>query len=303
MSDWYGTTPVAFLIFNRPETTARVFEAIRRVRPPKLLVVADGPRSDREGENEKCRAARSVIERVDWPCEVITNYADTNLGCRTRISSGLDWVFANVDEAIILEDDCLPDPSFFPFCEELLARYRDDDRIMMISGDNFQFGRRRGPQSYYFSQYTHIWGWATWKRAWRRYDVGMKLWPTVREGEWLFDILGDRRSVTYWTNIFDRVHQEKINTWDCQWMFSCWLESGLSIMPCTNLVSNIGFASDATHTSRRSPFSNMAVVPTRFPLQHPSFVIRDAKADSFTQHTHYHPGRLRRLAYRFLRFR
>ena len=133
MSDWYGTTPVAFLIFNRPETTARVFEAIRRVRPPKLLVVADGPRSDREGENEKCRAARSVIERVDWPCEVITNYADTNLGCRTRISSGLDWVFANVDEAIILEDDCLPDPSFFPFCEELLARYRDDDRIMIIA--------------------------------------------------------------------------------------------------------------------------------------------------------------------------
>ena len=140
-------TPVAFLIFNRPETTARVLEEIARARPPKLLVVADGPRADRPGEADLCRAARAVLSRVDWPCEVLTNFSETNLGCRRRVSSGLDWVFEEVEEAIVLEDDCLPHPSFFPFCEELLERYRADERVMAVSGDNFQQGRRRTPYS------------------------------------------------------------------------------------------------------------------------------------------------------------
>src|SRR5512139_3287315 len=176
MSDWQLKTPVAFIIFNRPDTAERVFAEIAKARPPKLLVVADGPRANRSGEAEKCAATRAIIDRVDWDCEVLTNFSDTNLGCKNRVSSGIDWVFEQVPEAIILEDDCLPHPTFFRFCEELLERYRDDERIGMISGDNFQLGQKRTDASYYFSRYNHIWGWASWRRAWRHYDREASAW-------------------------------------------------------------------------------------------------------------------------------
>ena len=156
-NEWQLTTPVVFIIFNRPDTTAKVFEAIRQAKPPKLLVIADGARIDKPGEAEKCAAARAIINQVDWQCEVLTNYSNVNLGCRKRVSSGLDWVFEQVEEAIVLEDDCLPHPSFFQYCQELLEKYRDDERIMMISGDNFQFGNETTEYSYYFSRYGHCW--------------------------------------------------------------------------------------------------------------------------------------------------
>lgn len=161
MYDFQLKTPVAFLIFNRPDTTRRVFAEIAKARPPKLLVVADGPRADHPDDVEKCAAVRAIIDGIDWDCKVLTNYSDINLGCKRRVSSGLDWVFDTVEEAIILEDDCLPHPAFFRFCEEMLNKYRDDKRIAMISGDNFQFGRKRTEYSYYFSRYPHIWGWAS----------------------------------------------------------------------------------------------------------------------------------------------
>ena len=164
-------TPIAFFIFRRPETTRRVFEQIRKVKPLKLFVVADGGRNEEEWK--KCHAARAVIEAVDWPCEVIKNYADKNFGCKIRISSGLDWVFQNTEKAIILEDDTLPHESFFRFSEELLRHYKDNPKIMHISGVNFQQKNSdfRCSDSYYFSRLPHIWGWATWKRAWKNYDV------------------------------------------------------------------------------------------------------------------------------------
>jgi hypothetical protein len=297
MATFQLRTPIAFFIFNRPDTTSRVFEAIRLARPEKLLVVADGPRADREGEVDKCRAARAIVELVDWPCDVLTNYAVSNLGCKRRVSSGLDWVFKTVPEAIMLEDDCLPEPSFFRFCEELLERYRDDERVMMISGDNFQFGRRRTAHSYYFSRYAHIWGWASWRRAWQHYDVDMKQWHDIRDGGWLHDLLDNPSSVRHWKGVFDRVAQGKINTWDYQWTFACWLQSGLAVMPNVNLVSNIGFHAGATHTAAENQFSAMSTEPMQFPLDHPSFVIRDRLADDFTHRTHVTEGlgiRLRR---------
>ncbi|MFA4828256.1 MAG: hypothetical protein WC855_04715 [Thermodesulfovibrionales bacterium] len=276
-------TPVAFLVFNRPDATARVFEAIRAARPPRLLVVADGPRVDRPGDTEKCQATRAILQRVDWPCEVLTNYSDVNLGCKGRVSSGLDWVFRNVEEAIILEDDCLPHPTFFRFCEELLEKYRDDERVMMISGDNFQFGNKRTPYSYYFSHFTHIWGWASWRRAWKYYDVNMKLWPEIRDHGWLYDVMGNARSAEYWSGIFNKVYDNKINTWDYQWTFACWVQNGLTVLPNNNLISNIGFYHEATHTSTIiSPFANMETKPMIFPLSHPPYMIRDSVADSYT---------------------
>lgn len=282
MSDFKLTTPVAFLIFNRPDTTEQVFEEIRLVKPPKLLVVADGPRPDRLGEAKKCAAARAVIDRVDWPCEVLTNYSDVNLGCKRRVSSGLNWVFDTVEEAIILEDDCLPHPTFFRFCEELLEKYRDDERIALIAGTNYQFGRKRTTFSYYFSRYNHIWGWASWRRSWRRYDVDMKLWPEVRDGECLRDLLGDDLA-RFWTKNFEMAYNGKIDTWDYQWTFACWIHNGLSILPNVNMVSNIGFNPDATHTKdSESKVANLPVEDMEFPLSHPKFMIRDAQADAFT---------------------
>lgn len=282
MSDFKLTTPVAFLIFNRPDTTEQVFEEIRRVKPPKLLVVADGPRQDRTSEVEKCAAARAVIDRVDWPCEVLTNYSDVNLGCRRRVSSGLNWVFDTVEEAIILEDDCLPHSTFFRFCEELLEKYRDDERIALIAGTNYQFGRKRTNFSYYFSRYNHIWGWASWRRAWKDYDVEMNSWPEVRDGEWLYDLLGEDVA-RYWMANFERAYTGKIDTWDYQWTFACWIHNGLSILPNVNLVSNIGFGEEATHTKNsESKVANLPMEEMGFPLIHPNFVIRDARADDFT---------------------
>jgi len=274
-------TPVAFLIFNRPDTTRRVFAEIARARPPKLLVVADGPRADRPDEAQRCVQARAIIEQVDWPCEVETHYADTNLGCRRRVSSGLGWVFERVPEAIILEDDCLPTQSFFPYCEELLERYREDSRIGMISGDNFQRGRRVGNGSYYFSKYTHIWGWASWRRAWRHYDVTASLWPQLlRSG--LFERMtlpGERDT---WRAAFEGIHAGRIDTWDYQWTLAFWCHSMLAAMPQVNLISNIGFGEHATHTRSINEYANMPTQELRWPLVAPALTAADALADAYT---------------------
>lgn len=280
-------TPVAFIIFNRPNTTAKVFEAIRQVKPPKLLVVADGPRLDRLGEAEKCQDTREVIQQVDWDCEVLTNYSDVNLGCKKRVASGLDWVFDNVEEAIIIEDDCLPHPTFFPFCEELLHKYRDDNRVMSISGDNFQFGKVRNKDSYYFSRYHHCWGWASWRRAWQYFDLEMKDWIKVRDEGLLKDIFCETSTVKYWTKQFQSTYEGKINSWAYIWIYNSWLQNGLTILPNVNLVSNIGFTADATHTKTENKFANMGVEAMLFPLKHPQFVICNKEADSFTQQQVY----------------
>lgn len=298
---WKLKTPVAFFIFNRPDTTRQVFDVIRQARPPKLLVVADGPRPEYPDDPARCVAARAVVEQVDWDCEVLTNYAETNLGCRRRVSSGLDWVFQNVSEAIILEDDCVPHPSFFRFCDELLERYRDDGRIGVISGNNFQFGRRRSKYSYYFSRYIHIWGWATWRRAWQYYDREMSLWPEMRDVGLLADILGDAQAERYWTQQFNSTYEGQIDSWAYVWLFSCWAQNLLGILPEVNLVSNIGFGSGATHTHGNSVLANMPTQEMAFPLQHPPIVVRNKLADDFTQAHVFGTSRCARIRARFAR--
>lgn len=280
--------PIVFIIFNRPDTTRQVFSEIAKVKPSKLLVIADGPRQGRTGESERCYETREILNQIDWDCEVIKNYSDINLGCKIRVSSGLDWVFQQVEEAIILEDDCVPDKTFFAYCEQMLDRYRNDRRIFAISGDNFQFGNRRDQYSYYYSRYNHIWGWATWKRAWEHYDVAMNAWPEIRNGGWLNDILGNNRQAAYWRSIFDAVHSGKIDTWDYQLTFASWLQNGLVVLPNINLVSNIGFGAMATHTrSSESRFANMSIEPMCFPMAHPPYVIRNAVADEQTEKIMY----------------
>jgi hypothetical protein len=288
-------TPVALIIFNRPDTTARVFEAIRLAKPPLLLVIADGARASKPEESKKCADTRAIIDRVDWDCEVRTNYSDVNLGCGKRVSSGLNWVFQEVEEAIILEDDCLPDPSFFQFCEELLEYYRDDRRIMAISGNNFQSGTKYGDDSYYFSRYNHVWGWASWRRAWQHYDFTMSQWPQIRDDGWLNSVFDNRASVRYWTVEFDKMYNCGVDTWDYQWTFACWIQNGLTILPQVNLISNIGFNADATHTLKDVPWANQAVHSAKFPLIHPPFVLRNSKGDLYTDRIMFEPNPLKKI--------
>jgi hypothetical protein len=278
--------PVLFLIFNRPETTQRVFEVIRIAQPKKLYVVADGPRDDRQEEKSLCINTRKIIEQVDWDCEVFTNYSDSNLGCKRRVSSGIDWFFEHEEQGIILEDDCLPDITFFRFCDEMLERYKDNDRIGMISGNNFQFGKVKNDSSYYFSKYSHIWGWATWRRAWKKYDASLTNWPNDKDKlNTVFLSIKDR---IYWTSVFNDVYNNKIDTWDYQWTYTCFFSESLSIMPEHNLISNIG--SDpltSTHTKRKTKFDTMPTHPLSFPLKHPTEIKPSLESDMIVSKDNY----------------
>jgi hypothetical protein len=281
--------PILFIIFNRADTTAKVFEEIKKIKPAKLFVAADGPRADKIGEKERCDETRKIINQVDWDCEIFKNYSDVNLGCGKRAPSAIDWFFENVEQGIVLEDDCVPNPSFFRFCEEMLDKYRDDDRIGMISGDNFQFGKVKNEYSYYFSRYPHIWGWATWRRAWKKYDLNISSWPQIKKDKKLLDIFKNRKAAFYWTSILDDVYNNKINTtWDYQWSYTCFINNYLSIMPAVNLISNIGFSqAGATHTKRTSKFSNMATSELNFPLKVPVDIVRSVESDEITQRDNY----------------
>jgi hypothetical protein len=260
--------------------TAKVFERIRQAQPKQLLIIADGPRNDTE--SLLCNQARTITEVIDWDCEVFRNYSDVNLGCRKRVSSGLDWAFEQVEEAIILEDDCLPDPSFFRYCQELLEYYREDERIWCISGNNFQDGQRRGDGSYYFSNYNHCWGWASWQRAWEKYDYDLASWEKFRDGKYLSSILDSELEVKYWHDIFEQLYVNGMpNTWDYAWTFTCWQNSGLTVLPNVNLVSNIGFRKDGTHIMGESQLANL-ITQDIGKIFHPSFLIRDRTADEYT---------------------
>ena len=268
-------TPIIFIIFNRPDTTQRVFEAIRRAKPRKLIVIADGPRQDKEGEKEKCEETRNITNQIDWDCEVIRDYSAINLGCKKRVSSGITSAFKLTDRAIILEDDCLPDQSFFQFCEEMLEKYKDNESVMSITGDNFLFDKMSMiKESYYFSKYSNIWGWATWKRAWDKYDLNMQAWPEAQKQK-LF-----QRS---WTKRLEEAYAGKIDTWDIQWVFSCIINNGLTIIPNVNLISNIGFSTEATHTKVKTIVTEMKTEKMIFPLSHPNAIIANEKADKISQ--------------------
>jgi hypothetical protein len=277
--------PVALFIFNRPRLTAQVYERVRAARPSRLLVVADGPRPTRPEDIRLCAATRKIVISPDWPCELLTNFAEENLGARRRISSGLDWVFDLCPEAIVLEDDCVPCPSFFSFCSSMLSYYREDTRVMHITGNNFQGGVQRGDGSYYFSKYAHTWGWASWRRAWRFYDVNLRVWPNAKQAAWLTNLMDDPVEVKYWTWILDEVYHKRIEAWDYQWMFTCWIQNGLAIQPNRNLVTNIGVGPDALHFKQGH---STIGIPTRELGQcvHPTVIIPDREADRFTFKKH-----------------
>jgi hypothetical protein len=289
--------PIVILIFNRPDLTAKVFERVRQVKPKTLLVVADGPRATKEGESVKCQETRAITEQIDWECKVFRNYSDVNLGCGLRVSSGIDWVFEQVERAIILEDDCLPNLDFFRFCEELLEKYQDESHVTMISGTNFLSGQTINSESYYFSCLPAVWGWATWRRAWKLYDYNMKFFPQFSKFKGLDYIFSDTNHQKYWFNILkDTYDADKKVTWDFQWVYAQWSHGGLAIVPSVNLVSNIGYGEDATHTKKKSKLSNIPTSEITFPLKHPLLLSRNLKMDILIQNKVFMKNLLYRIA-------
>lgn len=258
MTNKVFNTPVLFLIFNRPIETSKVFEEIKKVKPSKLYIAADGPRTFKVGEDLLCEECRRVVlNGIDWPCEIKTLFRKENLGCGKAVSNSITWFFDNVEEGIILEDDCLPDQTFFTFCEAMLAKYRYDDRIMHIGASNFQFGKWHGEGDYFYSRYSHIWGWASWRRAWKKYDFKIERWGNIESRNNLNKIFEfEVVKGNYWANIFDTVIKGEVDTWDYQWQFAIWNNNGMNILPNKNLVINIGFGINATHTINENKLIN-----------------------------------------------
>ncbi|MEZ6093036.1 MAG: glycosyltransferase family 2 protein [Pirellulaceae bacterium] len=272
--------PIAFCFYNRPEQTQQVFSEIRNIAPRELLLISDGPNSNRAGDTEKVLRCREVVKQIDWDCSVRRCYSVNNLGCRIRMSSGLNWAFQHAESLIVLEDDCLPSRSFFTFCREALERYRDDESVFMVSGDRF-LPTLDGSQAYR-SKWAHIWGWASWSRAWQFYDLELQDWPQRAQTNWLQEWCDRETEVEHWRSVFDQVHQSAIDTWDYSWMYTLWSQNAHCVIPPKNLVTNIGFAHDATHTV--DPDSALANLP-RHELQNvvwPSGTERDLDADCWT---------------------
>jgi hypothetical protein len=272
-------TPVLLVVHRRPDLTRRVFEAIARAQPARLFIAADGPAA--AADREACELTRAAVEHVDWHCEVLRDFSDENLGLDRRMISALNWVFAAEDSVIVLEDDCLPDRRFFEFCSSLLDHYRDDPRVMHISGECYRT-RRESDRSYFFSKYPLAWGWATWRRAWARFDPRTSGWPQfekLAEAQGLFDTADER---AYWLSTFARFYDDaaagRPASWDYAWYFAC-MTSGLSIHPAANLVSNIGYGPMASHTREPSTLAARPIEPLEERLCHPDSVVRDRQAD------------------------
>jgi hypothetical protein len=296
-------TPVLFLIYDRPELTRRVFERIREARPRRLWVVADGPRDDVPGDAERCAAARAVVDAADWPVEIQRDFAERNLGCKRRVASGIDAFFRAVERGIVLEDDCLPHPSFFAFCERLLDRYADDERVMHVSGSCFTEARAGGA-SYSRSVYPTIWGWASWRRAWRHYDLSLSGWPEFRRAGRLEALFPGRLERTFWEDTLDRTYRGEIDTWDHAWTFAVWRRGGVALVPTVNLVENIG-AGGGAHMRGRGvppPLDPRGIDPDALRDPATEAIDRDADTRTLRAFLRFFSRRARlRLAWRTLR--
>jgi hypothetical protein len=281
---------VLYLIFNRPQLQIDSFAKIRNAKPSRLFIAADGPRVDVSHDFERCAQARKIVEGIDWPCEVQTRFREVNLGCRKAVVDAINWFFSHVDEGIIIEDDCIASQAFFDYANILLGHYRDDTRVWCISGNNYQNGKWRGDGSYYFSRYSHCWGWATWRRCWQRYDESMTTWSVAKSQGVLKSILLENNERKYWESIFDVMTDPKtaINTWDYQWIYTVIINGGLTACPNRNLVTNIGYGGDGTHCFGTTPDPGIEEFVDN--VAHPTFVIPDHDADRDTFYRFFRGG-------------
>lgn len=291
--------PVVLIVFNRLDTTCRVFERVRMVQPSKLYIVSDAPRKQKDKEAEKVAEVRRYLEtHIDWECEKHFVYADENMGCQGRVSSGLDHVFQREEMAVILEDDCVPDPDFFRFCQEMLFQYRDDERIMQISGCNL-VPEYKPEGSYFFSVFCSIWGWATWRRAWEKFDFSMKEYPAFRRKKILYRLFPESAAQII-EGEMDRVYDGRMNSWAYRWLLARMINSGLGITPSVNLIENIGVGrTDATHTKARSHYQ-FATGVMEYPIPVRNGVYRDYIYEKFMASKHYHVNFVQKMIVRCL---
>tara|TARA_A100001035_G_scaffold268997_1_gene254535 strand:- start:405 stop:1346 length:942 start_codon:yes stop_codon:yes gene_type:complete len=280
--DEFFSTPILITIWRRPKETNEVIKAIRKVKPKKLFIACDGPR---KGNNKEFDNVQKTIElckeKIDWDCEVKWLISKENLGCKIGVVRAINWFFENVEEGIIMEDDNVAHPDFFMFCQELLKKYKFDKRVWSISGSNNQDGIIRGDGSYYFGKTPLVWGWATWKDRWNEYDVDMKKWPDLKAKNYLDDIFKDKIEMKYWLTIFDNFYEtSEPDTYDYQWVFTCLINNGLVIIPNKNLINNIGFNLDATHTKwEKTSVSKVSSIGNK--LIHPKFILCDSDAERY----------------------
>jgi hypothetical protein len=301
LADRQLQTPVVFIVFRRPETTKVVFEEIRKASPTKLFIISDAPRNGIYNDIEKCNVVRNIVENVDWNCVVKRNYAEKNMGCGPRVASGLNWVFNQVESAIILEDDCLPCQAFFRYCEELLKRYWDDTRIMHISGTRWNPEFDIGPYSYIFSQYAHIWGWATWKRAWQTYDYKITSWKKIREQIKDYIVFKSKAEERRWFNNWDKISADPDykNAWSFQWQYNIYMNNGLCINPKENLISNIG--SEGTRSNKdnsKNPYLYKEIDEKYNIAIHPTIIAPNILFDKYHLKNHIEPMLRRRNVFK-----
>jgi hypothetical protein len=271
------------VIFNRPRTTEKVMEVLRQLKPLHLYIAADGPRTYKPGEAELCRQTREIVmSKIDWPCEVKTLFRDENEGCGTGVSNAITWFFNQVEEGIILEDDCIPHPSFFEFCTVLLDRYRDNEKIMHIGGNNFQFGQTRGDGDYYYSFFSHNWGWASWKRAWKHFQYDIDNQKKQIRKIYKSAYKNNKPFVWFLDNRFPEIKMPQNHIWDIQWHFAIIKNKGISIVPNKNLVQNIGFGEDGTHTLREEEWNTLNIAKELKVFREPSILNIEDEADSFS---------------------
>lgn len=300
-------TPVVLFIFNRPDLVKVLFEKIAQLKPSRLYIVSDGPRGDRCGEDILVEECHQIVKEINWDCQVFCNYSNVNLGCKKRISSGVDWVFSLEKTAIFLEDDCYPDDAFFQYCEDLLHKYMGDPKISIINGANHIGNISSNFEAdYYFSRYPHIWGWASWSHKWaKNYDVDMKEWPRYRNIGLLKSIFKNKSEVRFWTNYFDQVFEKKIDTWDFQVSYMNFTKDFLAIAPAKNLISNIGFnRRDATHTKSGSSYAGLKTYSIEFPMRHPTEIVGSRIYDAIESRQYRHnrvQALIRALYYRIRR--
>lgn len=280
-------SPVLFLVFNRPDSTRRVFQEIRSVKPGKLYIAADGPRKNNASDKNLCAEVRQIFSGIDWPCQVVTLFHDQNKGCKIAVSDAIDWFFNQEEEGIILEDDCLPGTGFFYFCDIMLEKYRENSPVYSITGTNLQKGVIRGGASYYFSNYSNIWGWASWKRVWRLYNRDLQQYNENGIREKLGEIMSDPNLIEHWMEVFIQLKAGKIDTWDYQLNFLFFNDQALCVTPNVNLVSNIGFGSKATHTIQLQDHNANLPTGELINITHPEYIAADKEADYFFQNIEF----------------
>lgn len=277
-------TPILFIIFRCPETSAKVFEQIRKAAPKRLYIAADGPRN--KEEQVECEAARNVVKLLDWDCDVFRLYQEINLGCDKHCFQAISWFFEHESEGIVLEDDCLPSYSFFGFCSTLLAKYRNDERIGHISGGNYLFGNNRGDGSYYFSNLTHVGGWAGWRRVWQSLCLSNNNFGLFERLDYLSNLPSHKEFYFYWNEMYGIANKNLDICWDFKYAYNNLINNRLSVIPNNNLIMNIGCTEKATHYIENYPFANIKCVEI-CDIIHPSFILPDIEADIYSQLIEY----------------